>query len=517
MKRDVVVIGSGVSGMSAALILAKLGRQVTIIEQNGYPAPLLRRFAAGNGAQRVMCDPGLHYSGGFFAPDTPGANDEPLAVMFRYLGVMERIQTTPMDPEGFDILHWHGGGEEGLAIPYGMERLQDALCRRFPKSRQAVEGYVRRISDIYGATPLTSFNSATKLSGRKTDEEESLEEFLTAAGAEEELRLLLDEYGHFLSGAHACELPMRVHALVSGSLFHSACSFPRGGDELTEAFAERLTEQGVELLCGQTVTALNADDGRRLTGVTLESRGEASQELLECETCICTIHPRRLIELLPRHSVRPAYFSRLRDLPNTFAPFAVFLDADETPAILLRSNILLFKPQEPAAVAAAEGEPFTVGSTSIMNCGPATNDESEQRKALSVICELRPTPGDGSYGRELRQSPEQYREFKERMTEEAVQEMLRALPELKGKCRVVAAASPCTYERYTGTVGGAIYGLRQTTRQQSLGPRVGVQGLYLAGQSIGAPGMMGAVVSAFVAAAAIVGWDVILAGVQDCR
>ncbi|WP_026842265.1 FAD-dependent oxidoreductase [Citrifermentans bremense] len=60
MRYDFAVIGAGVSGITSALILAKHGRSVALLEKAPRTAPLLRGFSR----QGVQFDTGFHYTGG---------------------------------------------------------------------------------------------------------------------------------------------------------------------------------------------------------------------------------------------------------------------------------------------------------------------------------------------------------------------------------------------------------------------------------------------------------------------
>ena len=152
-KYDHVVIGSGVSGLTTAIILGKFGKKVALLEQHSNTAPLIRRFKRGNS----WCDPGFHYSGGLH-------ESGPLTILFRYLGLMNHLKIIPMEPEGFDYLSFKDQDE--YKIPYGFERLEDYLCSRFPESAKAVIKYLQKINEINSNTafmnpdaPLTQFSS----------------------------------------------------------------------------------------------------------------------------------------------------------------------------------------------------------------------------------------------------------------------------------------------------------------------------------------------------------------------
>ena len=61
LKKHTIVVGSGISGLTAALLLAKRGRQVTIIEKLPHIGGFLNRFNRGG----LRFDTGFHFTGGF--------------------------------------------------------------------------------------------------------------------------------------------------------------------------------------------------------------------------------------------------------------------------------------------------------------------------------------------------------------------------------------------------------------------------------------------------------------------
>jgi all-trans-retinol 13,14-reductase len=59
VKEKVLVIGSGIGGLSLGIILARLGFDVTIIEKNRQPGGMMRSYLR----RGVQCNVGLHYMG----------------------------------------------------------------------------------------------------------------------------------------------------------------------------------------------------------------------------------------------------------------------------------------------------------------------------------------------------------------------------------------------------------------------------------------------------------------------
>ncbi len=74
-KEKVLVIGSGIGGLSTGIILAKLGFEVTVIEKNRQPGGMMRSYAR----RGVQCNVGLHYLGAL----DQGPDSAPL---FRFSG-----------------------------------------------------------------------------------------------------------------------------------------------------------------------------------------------------------------------------------------------------------------------------------------------------------------------------------------------------------------------------------------------------------------------------------------------
>jgi all-trans-retinol 13,14-reductase len=74
MKHDITVVGAGASGITSALVMARNGYDVALIEKSKRTAPLLRGFTR----RGVFFDTGFHYSGGL-------GEGEFLDRLYRYL------------------------------------------------------------------------------------------------------------------------------------------------------------------------------------------------------------------------------------------------------------------------------------------------------------------------------------------------------------------------------------------------------------------------------------------------
>src|ERR1700690_2771079 len=125
MRRGVVVIGAGFGGLSTAILLARLGFQVTLVEGEPKPGGCLRSYTR----EGVDCPVGVHYVGaaapGEVLGDFLDLLDIRPALKLRRLGGNGVIDRYVFDDEVFDL-------------PDTVEKFEASLSRRFADSPAAV-------------------------------------------------------------------------------------------------------------------------------------------------------------------------------------------------------------------------------------------------------------------------------------------------------------------------------------------------------------------------------------------
>ena len=78
---DIVIIGSGLGGLAAGVILAKEGYNVCVLEKNNQFGGNLQTFVR----DKKIFDTGVHYIGAL----APGEN---LYYYFKYLGIYDQLR-----------------------------------------------------------------------------------------------------------------------------------------------------------------------------------------------------------------------------------------------------------------------------------------------------------------------------------------------------------------------------------------------------------------------------------------
>lgn len=471
MRVDIAIIGSGISGLTAALLCAKKGLKTVLIDRSPHPAPLLKRFKRNN----VYCDIGIHYSGGF-------SDSGCMTTLFNYLGIMDKINPVPMNPNGFDIIKLDG---KDYPIPVGYNNVQEALKSYFPESSRAIEVYIDEIKKIQDITPFLNFKmNAESIASFDPDLRISLAEFMYKNGAKKDLIDFLGNYGFHLYGGYADDYPFFIHAMILGSFFKSSHTFNLGGDEIVDAFVSELGKNSVDIILNNAVSKINVGDRRKVSGVTL-----ASGEKIESRIVISTIHPHILYDLLPEEVNNLDLFASIKSMKNTECPFMLYLDYDELPKNVYESNIYLF-----------DKDNHTKENLAILIT--RTDKDKFPKKGLSVFKQ----GGDMSLTKEqYYKHDKKYYEQKNIETNNLLDEFLHVFPDMKSKVRILDSASSYTFEKWTSAPCGSAYGLKFSINQQRMNCKTPLRGLFLAGQSVNTPGIMGAVISSFIAVSNMLG------------
>ncbi|PLY02795.1 MAG: hypothetical protein C0623_03285 [Desulfuromonas sp.] len=490
MQYDAIVIGAGLSGLTSALLLARSGRKVLVLEQHPQPAPVVRGFSRHG----LYFDSGFHYAGGL-------GDGGPFRPLFRHLGLDDKLELYPFAADRFDQLKIMATGET-FTLPVGFAAIREKLGDRFPQERQKVDRFISEIETTWDRLPYLNLDTDIADYAMQTVHGRSLKESLDQFSGTPELQSLLSMHS-LLYGIPAESAPLTLNTQVAGSYYHSVHGIRGGGRALIEALLELLAEAGAEIRCRADVTAIEAEP-EAVTGVTL-----SSGETISASEVVATINPALLPELLPEGLLRPAYRKRLSRLEQTCSAYIVFARSDRPISFLQQSN--MFVQPQPGLMAANTDRPLNQRAYYLAAAAP------DQGGAHGVIG-IMPAAYDevSRWAAPQGQRCEDYRRHKAQVGAELLAIFAENSPELAG-LELLELATPLTLHDYSQAPQGAVYGVGRFLGQYNPHPMTRLPGLFLSGQAIAAPGLLGAVVSSYLTCGSILGHDQLRGELRSCH
>lgn len=489
MNYDSIIIGSGLSGLTCALLLARSGRKVLVVEQHHQPAPVVRGFSR----RGIYFDSGFHYVGGL----GEGGAFRPL---FRHLGLDEKLELREFDRQGFDCLRI--GAAEKLCLPSGYDRIKAELGQRFPGLADKVENYFDEIEAKWCSYPYLDLDVDISEFGMESVHGDSLRERLQEFSAAPELQSLLSMHS-LLYGVDPAEASTTLNAQVAGSYYHSVHGIAGGGRALAQAYLELLEEAGSDIVCGVDVTDISVENGA-VAGVKL-----AGGEEYRAREVVATLNPVQLPQLLPQGTLRPAYIKRLQRLRQTMSAYILYGRIDGEAELLKKRNLFL-QPQ--AGVFETDARlPFDRRCCYLTAAG---RDEEGGRGVIAIVPaafeEVEEFAADGAGRSPL------YRQSKEWLAAAIRERIVQSCPELAG-LESLDLATPLTLRDYSSAPQGAIYGAGHFIGQYNPHPVTRLPGLFLSGQAVAAPGLLGTVVAAYITCGSILGHESLRGEIKSCR
>jgi all-trans-retinol 13,14-reductase len=491
---SVIIIGSGFSGLVSSLLLARAGISVTLLERSGQVAPLLRNY----NHEGFEVNHGFHYLGGYY----PGGA---LQNCFEQLGIAEKLTPISVNDDGFDV--FSGITDAEIVMPVGLERVKPVLEKAFPESGKALQKYFELLDKVFREFSFFSIESFF-YKGTPDLTSVSLHDFLKGHNAEENLIDFLGAYSQMLLGLSAREAPLLSHLLGVGAYFYSAQSFRKGGGAIIEALEEQVCRAGVLILTDSEVVRILCDERRHFTGVRIRSLVDGQESGLEADACISTTHPKRLLRLIQDSSAFNLFSSRISDFSDTQAVCVFHLAVAQDIARRYVSNRHIYKRSEnnglehlltllPDVSGNQNASPGERQMTVVMVAwGNGQNPDCPERLEGRCCAAERLHVGG---------NPPVAAAYLQRVNDDMAARLEGAFPDLKGKYRIINTMTPCHLDRLNASWDGSIYGVKCSLNRMGISTIGPMRGLFLAGQSVTAPGIYGALVSAYLACNRITG------------
>ncbi len=464
---DTIVVGGGIAGMTSALLSARRGRRVALIEKAPRLSPTLRGFIRDG----TYLDTGFHYAGSL------GSNGL-LRHFFGELGILGALEGKISDLDGFDLIRFIKPNFD-FVFPQGWEATEQRLGTIFPEAGPALGRFLACVRDLW----QQGRSAVVKDSGRSLEplfmnNGQSLQTALEHCTDNAVLRALLS-YRGILYGTRARETSLAFHSQVAGSYYESAGVIQGGGRTVVDALEAALRDAGVQLHCACEVTRIKLSGPRQFAGVDCKNA-----ETLMAPQCVWAAHPKGLLQAAPASVFSPAYQRRISDLEETPSAFVLF---GRCASLNFKGNLIL--AQEPQDVDDWDARSLT--ERALFIAAPSEGD------GVSVICpathaDIPKMDSPDETGRGPR-----YRQWKADCARRIMERLSSDAADLLGPFELLDTATPLTFSDWLGSPEGGLYGVKHRLEDFPLVPRTRMQGLYLSGQAVVAPGLLGALCAGF--------------------
>lgn len=497
MKKDydILVIGSGLGGLVSALILAKEGLKVCVLEKNNQYGGNLQTFSR----DKLIFDTGVHYLGGL----SEGQN---LNRFFSYLEIMDELELQKMDEDGYDRISF---GDDDIEYPHaqGYQNFVEQLSRYFPEEKGNLENYCEEIQ--YVCSQFPRYN----VLGKDHYNEEILhlntKRFIESVTQNKKLQSVLLG-SNFLYAGDSENVPFYVHALTVNSYIQSAYKCTKGGSQISKLLIRKLRQYGAEVHKHSEVSKFIFNENNTLTSVKTTSGKEYAARQF-----ISNIEIRSTIKLIGEERLKKSFLNRVLSWQPVSSCFSVYLILKPHSFPNFNYNIYHYSSEE-KVWNAFRYKKETWPETYMLSSTPSKHypEFAESLTAISYMDfdEVKEWENTFNTVADEHERGEWYERFKLEKTEKMIDALEKRIPNLRRAIKQVYSSSPLSYRDYIGSFDGNMYGYMKNSNnplKTMVSPRTKIDNLFLTGQSVNMHGILGVTIGAFNTCAEILGKETV--------
>ncbi len=484
---DVVVIGAGLGGLSAAGHLQDNGYDVVVLEHHTKPGGYAHNFKERGYRFEVA----LHAldgmkKGGWAYP------------MFEMLGVFDKVEMNQLDP-----FYTVAYPDFEVSVHTDIPDYLAEICAVFPDERDGV-------SDLFAALRRLGHDMARYAADRRHGASVPMDQmidrypdmsiaFATPWAAfvdqyieADEIKALLSTLWGYL-GLPPSKLSAGQFGLTLLSYHTSGAWYPTGGSgAVTKAMADTIEERGAAFHYRHTVTSIEPEGPDRITVTT--DRGL----VIHAKAAVSNASPMTTLDLLPGGAIDDGWSDDVHSEEPALASLVVYLGLDKDVAAEGWDHHEFFDVggyDQDAEYEAIKSGNFEKAGMIISNYTVVDPGCAPEGGSVIVLTTLAPwdymdvwgTGGDlDGYS-----DNERYKEIKEAVADVLIDRAEKRIPGLRESIVVRQVGTPLTNVRYVLQPQGSLYGREQTVMSQMSRrkPTTPVENLFLAGAWIGGGGM----------------------------
>jgi len=505
-KYDVIVVGSGIGGLTNAALLSKLGRKVCVLEQH-YTAGGYTHSYEREGYE---WDVGVHYIGEVHKPHSP---------LRRVFDVISdgKLEWAPMD-EVYDRIII---GDRKYDFRAGRENFIADMVAHFPQEADAIRQYVDLVYKVArSATPFFAGQAMPPLLAKAYNKTrrflvpneclKTTREVLEALTQNQELiAVLTGQWGDY--GLVPKESTFFMHAMVAKHYFAGG-NYPVGGSwKMAETIVPVIRAGGGEVFTYARVQEIIVENNRAI-GVLMENG-----DRLLADNIVSNTGARITFEKLLPEAQRQkyGYEKKLKTVKPSSAHLCLYVGCKGTAKELgiPKTNLWIYPtPNHEQNIQNYLDNPDQ-GSPLVYISFPSAKDPTWDqhypgKSTVEVVTLGRYEDYAKWRGTTWNQRGEGYEEHKQKITEQLLETLYVQMPQLRGKVDYAELSTPLSTEWFQLNDKGEIYGLDHDPdrfKQDWLHPVTPVKNLYMTGQDVVTCGIGGALMGGVLTTSAMLG------------
>lgn len=504
---DVLVIGSGIGGLSAAACLSKLGKKVAVLEQH-YTAGGFTHAYERNGYE---WDVGVHYIGDV-------GKDHTLAKrLFDHISDGQ-LKWAPMDP-CYDRIHL---GDRQYDLMAGPKAFVETLKQAFPNDHAAIDRYMALTAKA--ATAIQVLTTAKVLPGAAG---KLLAKGLSLTGAgklnrptaevlgeltdnHELIAVLTGQWGD--NGLPPEQSSFLIHAIIARHYLYGGFYPVGGASAMATTIIPVIQQGGGDVFTYADVREIVIENGRA-TGLRLADDNVVSAPVIISDAGVFNTFQNLLPDACPQ---RQGYLDRLTRVQRSMASACLYvgLNADAASLGLPKTNFWIYpdsdyQRQLEQALAAPDEHDIPLTYISFPSAKDPSFSERYPGRATIEIVAAAPYEWFQAWdGTPWGKRGDDYDALKEAFSQRLLEKLFEKMPHLREHLDYYELSTPLSTAYFCRYPSGEIYGLNHDPNrfeQQWLRPKTTIPGLYLTGQDVLTCGVAGAMIAGLVTAISVGG------------
>lgn len=501
---DLIVIGSGIGGLSLAAIAAKEGKRVLVLEKHYVAGGFTHTFSR----KGYEWDVGLHYIGEVHREQSL------LRQLFDHITDGE-LKWQPM-PDVYDKIVF---GDESYDLVAGEKNFIARLSSYFPDEHQAIVEYVRLIKEANRTAknffmekalpgfiqPFASpFLSKPFL---KFSDHTTLDVVSRLTRDRKLIGVLTAQYGDY--GLPPSKGSFMIHALIARHYLNGG-AYPIGGSSrIADTIIPLIEAAGGDVLIRADVTRI-VTEGNRAIGVQTAQGEVIRAPAIASNAGVVNTFGRMLDEpAQQRLNVR----KRLGEVSPSLSHVCAYIGfkATDDDMGFKGTNWWIYPDYDHDATIAAYArnprEALPVVYTSFPSAKDPTFQERHPGRSTMEVVGFAPYEWFQQWeNKPWMKRGLDYEAKKQELQERYMETVYRYFPQTKGRIDHIEFSTPLSTKHFSNYSKGEIYGIEHTPerfRLKWLTPKTPIKGLYLTGQDIVTDGIGGALMGGVLAASVV--------------